>query len=338
MTEFFINCDWGTTHFRLRAIRLAGTDIVAEFQSLDGVARLAAAKGSSARGDLYRTVLSEGLEQLQATVGHAALSAPVLISGMASSSIGWQELPYAPVPFSIKGENLIWKELDLGGRNTNPRRVVLVSGARTESDVMRGEETQALGVFRLPIAKQFADRSVLVLPGTHSKHLQVLTGRIVDFRTFMTGELFEMLPKHSILRHSVNADGPMSDILEGKSLEAFRAGVDQSRTLPLPASLFRVRTRQLLWGHPAEANRAFLSGLLIGSELGYLVQGEWSDQPILVGAGAALNAPYQWAFEALGLTDRVTSIPPADVDRLSALGQQTLFAHLGISTSVGDSG
>jgi 2-dehydro-3-deoxygalactonokinase len=338
MSEFFINCDWGTTHFRLRAIRLAGTEIVAEFRSQDGVASLAASRAASARSDLFRTVLSEGLEQLRATVGYALSAAPVLISGMASSSIGWQELPYAAVPFSLQAEDLIWKMLELDGRDTNRRRVVLVSGARTETDVMRGEETQSLGVFRLPIAKQFADRSILVLPGTHSKHLQVSAGRIVDFRTFMTGELFETLSKHSILRHSVNAQEPLSDALEGTSLEAFRAGVDQSRAGPLSGSLFRVRTRQVLGGHPAEANRAFLCGLLIGSEVGYLLQGEWSDQPILLAAGQTLLASYREAFEALGLTERVTSIPPPDVDRLSALGQQTLLSRLGISTSAGDCG
>jgi 2-dehydro-3-deoxygalactonokinase len=345
MDEFFINCDWGTTRFRLRAIRLAGTEIVAEFCSQDGVARLAASKGppstgspvmcSLSRSDIFQTVLAEGLEQLCGTVGRALIAAPVAISGMASSSIGWQEVPYAPVPFSLKGQDLIWKELEFGGHSTR-RRVVLVSGARTESDVMRGEETEALGVFQLPLAKPLADRSILILPGTHSKHLQVSTGRIVDFRTFMTGELFETLSKHSILRHSVDAEEPVPNVLEGASLEAFRAGVEQSQALPLPAALFRVRTRQVLSGLPAETNRSFLSGVLIGSELGYLSQGEWSDQPILLGAGVALQAPYQRAFEALGLTERIRLIPLSDVDRLSALGQQTVLSHLGISTRAGD--
>ncbi len=109
MNEFFINCDWGTTHFRLRAICRRGTQIVAEFQSDEGVAHLAASNGSHVRGDVFRAVLSAGLEQLRAAVGRGLATAPVLISGMASSSIGWLELPYAQVPFSLNGADLIWK-------------------------------------------------------------------------------------------------------------------------------------------------------------------------------------------------------------------------------------
>jgi 2-dehydro-3-deoxygalactonokinase len=332
MNEFFINCDWGTTHFRLRAICRRGTQIIADFRSDEGVARLAASKGSHVRADLFQAVLSAGLEQLRAAVGQGLAAAPVLISGMASSSIGWLELPYAQVPLSLDGADLIWKELQPAA-GMNAQRVVLVSGARTESDVMRGEETQALGVFQLLAAKSLADRSILVLPGTHSKHLQATAGRIESFRTFMTGELFDVLSKHSILRYSIDSNEPVPDALEGKSLEAFQSGVNQARDLPLPAALFRVRTRKVLRGLPAETNRAFLSGVLIGSELAYLLQSEWSNWPVLLAAAAPLQRPYRLAFEALGLSDRLTSISPHDVERLSALGQQTLLAHLGFSGS-----
>lgn len=334
MNEFFINCDWGTSNFRARAVRLGGMEIVAEFRTEDGVARLAALRGSYARSDLFQGVLSRGLKQLQAAIGEPLAAAPVLISGMASSSIGWRELPYAPVPFSLHGADLVWQELKPAGMDR--QRVVLISGARTESDVMRGEETQALGVFQLPVAKPFTDRSILVLPGTHAKHLQVAAGRVVGFQTFMTGELFEVLSQHSILRHSIDPNEPTSEVLEGKSREAFRAGVGQARDLPLSAALFRVRTRQVLWGLPADTNRAFLSGVLIGSELAYLLQAEWSDRPILLGAAGALQSPYCLAFETLGLRERLTSIPPSDVERLSALGQQVLLAHLGFSASPGN--
>jgi 2-dehydro-3-deoxygalactonokinase len=330
MQEFFINCDWGTSHFRLRAIRIRDTGILAEFRSDDGVALLAASHDDPARSAIFQRVLSEGLGRLGAAVGQSLAAATVVISGMASSSIGWHELPYAPVPFCLDGANLIWRELGTGeGLDGFP--VVLVSGARTDSDVMRGEETQALGVFRLPVAMPLADRSILVLPGTHSKHLQVAAGQIVGFQTTMTGELFDVLSKQSVLKHSVDADESSSAGLEGDFATAFQAGIAQSRELGLSAALFRVRTRQVLQGHPSATNRAFLSGVLIGAELAYLSKTPWRDQPILLAAGSALEPAYWLAFEAMGLGQRLTSIAAPDVERLSALGQLALLPHLGLS-------
>ena len=42
-------------------------------------------------------------------------------------------------------------------------------------------------------------RVLAALPGTHSKWACVEAGRIVDFVTFMTGELWHVLLAHSIL-------------------------------------------------------------------------------------------------------------------------------------------
>lgn len=118
-----------------------------------------------------------------------------MVSGMASSSIGWRELPYALLPFSLEGSSVV-------GQWVEPE-VYLISGVRGANDMMRGEETQALGW-----AEQVGDalplRATLVLPGTHSKHLRLQSGNLTGITTFMTGELFEMLRAHSMLRHSMD--------------------------------------------------------------------------------------------------------------------------------------
>ena len=61
-------------------------------------------------------------------------------------------------------------------------------------DVMRGEETQLVGAVAADEASVLA-----VLPGTHSKWARVDRGRVVDFTTYMTGELYGVLLSHSIL-------------------------------------------------------------------------------------------------------------------------------------------
>ena len=64
-------------------------------------------------------------------------------------------------------------------------------------DVMRGEETQLLGVTEPDFT------GLVCIPGTHSKWVRIEAGRIVEFSTYMTGELFSVIARHSILAHAV---------------------------------------------------------------------------------------------------------------------------------------
>ena len=99
---------------------------------------------------------------------------------------------------------------------------------------MRGEETQIAGV--LCQHKEFT--GVLCLPGTHSKWALSQAGEVVSFNTFMTGELFALLSKQSVLRHSV-IDDQWSD-------EAFQQGVSDGFNNPaqFTGALFSVRARR----------------------------------------------------------------------------------------------
>jgi hypothetical protein len=124
----FVSCDWGTTNFRLR---LVGGPAAAEVRTDDGAAKLAALGGD--RAAVFRDTLFRGLTQLGAPEDW-----PVVVSGMASSTIGWRELPYARLPFALDGGDAVWERV--------AGRVILVSGFRGDSDMLRGEETQALGL------------------------------------------------------------------------------------------------------------------------------------------------------------------------------------------------
>ncbi|REK19305.1 MAG: 2-keto-3-deoxy-galactonokinase [Planctomycetota bacterium] len=320
MSESFLNCDWGTTRLRLRAVLAGDAEVAAEHRTLDGVATLAQQYTPHEREARYRTVLSEAVDALAEAAAETVADAPILISGMASSSLGWQELPYARLPLGLDGEGFVWRELAPLETSAGRHRVVLISGARNDTDVMRGEETELLGLASLPEGSPAAG-ALVIKPGTHSKHLRVEAGRLSDFRTFMTGELFDVLSRHSILQHSVaqNAAG-------NNDLEALRIGVRLGREMPLAAGLFRVRTRQVLDDTDPAANRAFLSGLLIGNELAYLAR-----EPAMVlvlCATEPAGAAYQTALEELGLAQRLVVIPPSDVELLSARGQAVLLRRV----------
>jgi 2-dehydro-3-deoxygalactonokinase len=255
----------------------------------------------------------------------------VLISGMASSSIGWCELPYASLPFALDGRDVVWKDIGPLIVNDNSHRVILLSGVRGQWEIMRGEETQVLGFVRLRRDEAIANEMVIILPGTHSKHVHLNAGQIIDFQTYLTGELFDVLSRHSVLRHSVGMlDGESA--LTARLPEAFRPafleGVEAVRSRALLELLFRVRTRQVLHGHTSPENRAFLSGLLIGAEICGLLA-RYPDPPTMVLCGAeALADLYETACRHRELQDRLRIVPGPEVEQLSAFGQGVVLDRI----------
>ncbi len=123
---------------------------------------------------------------------------------------------------------------------------------------MRGEETQLLGVTEPDFT------GLVCIPGTHSKWVRIDAGRIVEFSTYMTGELFSVIAEHSILAHALETAGPSP--VDGPP---FREGLSTALAAPtsLTASLFRLRAAQLLGFAQRAEGAARLSGLLIGTEL-----------------------------------------------------------------------
>ena len=70
---------------------------------------------------------------------------------------------------------------------------------------MRGEETQLIGLIKLlALSGHPMPDARCIFPGTHSKHLHIQQGTLIRFDTYMTGELFDVMRRHSILRDSVD--------------------------------------------------------------------------------------------------------------------------------------
>lgn len=303
-----ISVDWGTSRCRIRLVDADGR-VLAEDDRAPGCHAVAGEAEAGARAQRFERVLRERLAALCAAAGREP-GGTVAISGMASSSFGWRELPYAGLPFALDGEGLALERFACA-----PWEIVLVSGVRAECDVMRGEETQLVGLFAGEAHAGLRARCTVLLPGTHSKHVQVRDGAVRDFATHLTGELYEMLRRHSVLRASTG-DGEFDG-------DAFRDGVIAGRTA-LTAALFRVRPAQLLHGRSPAEGAWFLSGALIGGELCGLLDG---DEPILLCAPPTLARIYHVAAGTLGLGDRTHLVTPDRARAAVALGHRAILAR-----------
>ncbi|WP_353719742.1 2-dehydro-3-deoxygalactonokinase [Dyadobacter sp. 676] len=244
---------------------------------------------------------------------------PIVLSGMASSSIGMQELPYARLPFSVDGSHLGMEHYD--ETDAFPHEVILISGVRSDHDVMRGEETQLIG---LGAAMDLSGRdAIFILPGTHSKHMFVRDGRLIDFKTFMTGEVFNLMANHSILKDSI--DHYRQPDFNAEAASAFRKGIRESGSGNILNALFTVRTNQLFDLLDKRENGMFLSGLLIGYEIRDLTRE--TDAHLVLCGGNNLYQLYKAAIETLGLSGRATVIPSEIVDRAATAGHIRIFEN-----------
>ncbi|MCE5972570.1 2-dehydro-3-deoxygalactonokinase [Sinirhodobacter sp. WL0062] len=267
----WIAVDWGTT--QLRAFVMRGNVPLASAESPDGMAQLAP--------DAFEPAL---LRLIDPWLTDATL--PVIACGMVGARQGWVEAPYRSVPCApvATGQTQVVPTRD-------PRiRVEIVPGLsqQTSADVMRGEETQIAGF--LVQVPEF--EGVLILPGTHSKHVQIAAGQVVRFATHMTGELFALLSRQSVLRHSVAGDGHVD--------AAFVEGVESGLTGHVLERLFSIRAEGLLAGLLPAAARARLSGMLIGAELARLPA---AADYVLIGNGG-LIALYARAMAVAGLNSK----------------------------------
>ena len=321
--ELYFCCDWGTTSFRL-SLFSPKRGILSEYRSADGVAKLAKNNDINSRPDAFCKVLTEGIEDICNNNPVLPNHIPVLISGMASSSIGYKELPYATLPFSLGGDSAVVdtiNDLALESRPELSLSGFLISGVAATADVMRGEEVQVLGILDQADYRSFSTNSVVLLPGTHSKHIVIKNGSIDSFQSYMTGELFQVVSTHTVVQHSVAPCPDMS--LDDKSREWFSYGLKESANLALSGALFRVRARSLLEGMSKSEAAAYLSGILLGAELNDLRK---LDAPVLLAADNALAQAYCLGLEVLEKS--YTQVPSSVLALGTCLGQIKVYTEV----------
>lgn len=326
MKSYLLCCDWGTTSFRLRLVNTQNGEIVGEVLSSEGVASTfdgwkGTENSSISKLDYFTDQLKKQVELLEVKTQTSLKGIAIVISGMASSSIGMFEIPYTRLPV-----NLAWPEPNthyLNATSYFPHEVVLISGVMSEYDVMRGEETQLFGLSDM---LNLTDReSILIFPGTHSKHMQISQNRLVDFQTYMTGEIYNILCSHSILKNSIETMGEWD--FSAADVDAFQMGVQDADTEGILKGLFRVRTNQLFKKLGKKENTFYLSGLLIGSELKHLLTE--NDVQFILCSGNNLSELYKLALGELQLSDRMITVSADEVDRATIAGQIKIFQRQG---------
>ncbi|WP_083941956.1 2-dehydro-3-deoxygalactonokinase [Salinicola socius] len=291
--------DWGTSNFRAFLVDTASGDVLDSRRSASGLRALSQSEFPhycASQTDDWR----EG--------GRV----PIYLAGMVGSARGWHEAPQLELPVTAAdlannvvaapGLDNVW--IVPGVKQVMPEHV----------DVMRGEEVQAFGA----LALAGTDSGDCCLPGTHSKWARLDAGRMVEFTTVMTGELYHAVRFHTLPGEPARDESPFDEA-------AFRLGISRAgRPGGVMHALFEARSRHLYAGLEAGQVGSFLSGVLIGEEVRAMREARPGlDTVRLIGA-ASLRESYTIALDSAGI--RIEAI---DSDRATLAGVAAIAARHG---------
>jgi len=262
-----IGIDWGTTNRRAWLFDKYGT-VIAARRDENGIAK----------DDAPR--FAEGLDLLVKDWPQL----PTLMAGMIGSRNGWLEAPYVQCPAGLA--EIAAQVVPVGGR-ANLTIVPGLSLASGSGDVMRGEETQIVGL------AGGGGASLAILPGTHSKWARIAEDRINSFRTFPTGELFSAILDHTVVGALAEGREVTTDSFEHGLA---RAGEGQY----FLANLFAARADILLGLSSARDCAGYLSGLLVGTEVHEGLSLFGPQERVLVVGSDGLAYWYSKALEQAG--------------------------------------
>ena len=292
-----IAADWGTSNLRVWGMDYQG-NVINKITDGKGMSSLKPSEFEPHLIDLIGNWLPKE--------GNAKCS--IIICGMAGAKAGWKEAAYlkAPCP-PVNKEKIIQIETEDQRISVN-----IIPGIMQKSppDVMRGEETQISGY----LSKNPNFDGIICLPGTHTKWVHISAGEIVSFKTFMTGEIYQTLSKHSILKDSVKSN----DFDFTAFLEAFED--IYSNPALISSKFFSLRAIDLLENTSTKFLKSKLSGYLIGSELAG-AKSYWLGQNIVMIGNDDLCTLYEKALKKLGLN---TTIENAENITLNGLKQVCL--------------
>jgi 2-dehydro-3-deoxygalactonokinase len=307
----YILVDWGTSNFR--AYLTDGTGRVIERrQDAEGIMAVADRNFEAvARRQIGSWLNDHDVESVQ-------------MSGMIGSRQGWVEAPYVECPASP--DEAARRMVQAGSRGN----FWIAPGVSRRSksghfDVMRGEETQIFGAIGLAEREGNSGDGLYCLPGTHSKWAEVRKGSIVDFSTYMTGEVYAVLCAHSILGRLMPADGPLDEA-------GFDAGIERAfEDGGLLSHLFSARADVLLGAIKEGSARSYLSGILIGHELRDRRNSEAAKDGVRLIGDSRLAQLYRRGLERMGFASTMVDAETATIMGLIGLAERRMTKAAGMT-------
>ena len=268
MGKCYLIVDCGTTNLRVTLLdeNKNKLDVV----KAEGGVRHTSIDGHNGR---LRTLLRESMETVLDKNGYTMADVEKCVaSGMITSALGLLEIPHVPAPASAA--DLRAKMQEKVFEDIAPFPIAFIPGVRnfsgpvdlenfSEMDMMRGEEVEAVGLYKLLAPKGAA---MFVLPGTHNKFVAMdENGKMLGCMTSISGELLDVVTHHTIIAEAVGHSFVNADEYDS---EYAKAGARECAVSGLGRAAFAGRILATLGGK----DKAKLQSYLLGATLALDVQ------------------------------------------------------------------
>jgi len=268
MSKCYLIVDCGTTNLRV-------TLLDENKQKLDAIKAEGGVRHTSIDGHngRLRTMLHESIEAVLEKNGYQMEDVEKCVaSGMITSALGLLEIPHVAAPAGTAELRAAMQEKVF--EDIAPFPIAFIPGVRnfsgpvdlenfSDMDMMRGEEVEAIGLYKLLAPKGAA---MFVLPGTHNKFVSMDDqGRILGCMTSISGELLDALTHHTIIAEAVGHSFVNANEYDG---EYAKAGARECAVSGLGRAAFAGRILSTLGGK----DKAKLQSYLLGATLALDVQ------------------------------------------------------------------
>lgn len=309
----YIAIDGGTTNTR---VRLVEDDKIVAVKKINRGAKAGIDDRDGLKVEL-RTAISSILAENGLCENNIVR---ILASGMITSEFGLYELPHLEAPTGIKELHDSMKEVSFPEISEIP--FVFIRGIKCDSDsigefdMMRGEETELMGLIALCGC---AGNAVYVLPGSHSKIVSLDDkGRINRFATMLTGEMLMALSQNTILKDAV-------DITESEHNDEYLLkGYGFAKVEGLNKALFKVRILKNAFKRSATEVYSFFLGAILADEIDNIIGTD--AKTVIIGGNRRIKSPTVALLESMSSKSIVT-VSDDDVERSTAIGAIKIFEY-----------
>ena len=243
----------------------------------------------------------------------------ILASGMITSEFGLCSLPHVNAPVGMCELNASMHEILLPTISSIPfvfiRGVKLLGDTVEATDMMRGEETELMGLLSTPPTQN----TLYVLPGSHSKLIETdQSGRICRFSTMLTGEMIAALSEGTILKDAVDL------AIEAQDEQCLCDGYRYTAVHGLNESLFKVRILKNLFAKSPTEVYSFFLGAVLADEIQAILRS--SAPRVVIGGKAQIKRATKALLRAFS-DKEIVSVSEADVDSSSTRGAIRIYEY-----------
>lgn len=249
----YICIDGGTTNTRITLVK-DGSAVDTE--------RFNIGSGKSENNALLKKAVKSGIEHIFEK--HGTAPEAVIASGMITSGGGLCEIPHITAPAGLKELHNAISVRHIPEICDIPFAFIpgvkAVSEALENADIMRGEETELMGL-DIDISG-----SLVLLPGSHSKCILVSKdGKIEKFHTFLTGEMIYAASSATILSRTV-------DLSVAADKEYMIKGYEYCEKYGINEALFKTRILDMLFSCTPAQCMGFFTGVILHGEISRIIK------------------------------------------------------------------